>query len=78
MGRRFLFLWPGSALICVDAKTDVCVMNEFELPLGQVSYQINPPAGLQHIPATTMIVTAPILHRIPVTTGLLQAVAHPT
>ena len=78
MGRSFLFLWPGSALICVDAKTDVCVMNEFELPLGQVSCRINPPAGLQHIPAITMIVTAPILHRVPVPTGLLQAVVYPT
>ena len=53
-------------------------MNEFELLLGQVSCRINPPAGLQHIPAITMIVTVPILYRIPVTTGLLQAVAHPT
>ncbi|KAF8808453.1 hypothetical protein BYT27DRAFT_7137408 [Phlegmacium glaucopus] len=96
------FLMAGQR---VDAKTDVCVMDELELlfvqevkvncgisddPEPQVIaeaiaafYQNNlqrKQTGLQplqskYIPAITMIGTAPIFYRIPVTTALLQALA---
>ncbi|CAA7268341.1 unnamed protein product [Cyclocybe aegerita] len=92
----------------VDAKTDVCLMNDLELlllvqedkrlssdedPEPQVIakaiaafYQNNlrrKQSGLQplpskYIPAITMIGTAPIFYRIPVTTMLLEALATAT